>query len=146
MEQKAEVLAKARKAVASERAGLIDATFGPLLERVNVFTQGILETPLEYREGELGRFVGPSWVPVRCFGGTHQAVTYAGIQAALGSGAPARLVIVDEMGRFDRKNKGLFMRNVQMAIKSGLIDQFLGCDVSAEHYQGIDGLTLLSVG
>ncbi len=139
------VLKALQKTIVTERALMIAETFGPLLQRVNVFTKGILPTPLEYREGELGRFNGASWVPVRAFGGAFTAVTYAGIQAALGSTGPARLVIVDELGRFDPKNKRRFIENVAEAIEAGLLEQFIGIDVSNSDY-GMDGLTLIDVG
>lgn len=124
----------ARDTLATERARIIDEAFRPLLDRVNTFTAGILPTPLEFREGELGRFNGPSWVPVRCFGGAHTAVTYAGLQTALASQAPAKIVIVDELGRLDGPTKEKFLANVGAALKAGLLDQFIGIDVDPGFY------------
>jgi hypothetical protein len=139
-------IADVRESLGIQKAALIKATFGPLLETANRFTAGILDTPLEYRDGEIGRYKKGSWVPVRCMGGTHQAVTYAGIQAALGSSAPAKIVVVDELGRFDRENKRKFVANVLAAIQAGVIEQFVGIDVDAAQYAGIEGLTLEPVG
>lgn len=141
-EARAKTLKLLQKVIAEVRADMIAKTFGPILERVNVFTRGILPTPLEYREGELGRFQGMNWIPVRTFGGAYTAVTYAGIQAALGTTGPAKIVIVDELGRFDPKNKRRFFENVKAAIEAGLLEQFIGVDVSADDYKGIKaGLT-----
>lgn len=131
---KGETLAALRKVLAAEREALIKASFGPLLETANTFTADILPTPLEYREGELGRFQGANWIPVRAFGGCYTAVTYAGIQAALGVQAPAKIVMVDELGTMTAENKSRFLRNVRRAINEGKIEQFVGMDIVADDY------------
>jgi hypothetical protein len=126
-----------RDLLAKKREGMINESVGPILGTVNFFTRNIIPTALEYRDGEIGRFNGPSWVPVRAMGGTHQAAVYAGINAALGTKAPARIVIVDEMGRFDTANKRQFVRNIQHAIRNGLIDQFIGIDTAPAEWRMI---------
>jgi hypothetical protein len=123
-----------KKAIGAEREELIRESFGPLLDTANTFTAGILPTPLEYHEGEIGRFQDGQWIDVDAFGGAFTAATYAGIQSALGVKSPARLVIVDELGRFDTRNKSLFLRNVRAAIDAGKIEQFVGMDVTPEDY------------
>jgi hypothetical protein len=127
------------------RDEITNAAFGPLLQTANRFVAGILPTPLEYRDGEIGRYQAGAWVPVRCFGGTMTAITHAGLQAALSAGAPVRLLIVDEMGRFDLRNKAQFMANVADAIRDGIIEQFVGIDTCARDYDGIAGLTHISI-
>lgn len=130
-----ELLLKAARAkLQEERERIINEAFKPLLEKVNTFTAGILPSPLEFREGELGRYNGPSWVPVRAFGGAYTAVTYAGIQAALGEQAPAKIVIVDEMGRLDATTKAAFLANIKRALERGSIEQFIGVDVDPDFY------------
>lgn len=127
-------LGKLREAIEAERRALIDAAFGPLLKMVNKFTAGILPSPMEFQNGELGRYEGASWVPVRAFGGCHKAISHAGIQAALGASGPAKIVMVDELGRFDFENKRRFLNNVAGLIQTGDVDQFIGADVSADAY------------
>lgn len=126
-----------RDLLAKKREEMINESVGPILGTVNFFTRNIIPTALEYRDGEIGRFNGPSWVPVRAMGGTHQAAVYAGINAALGTKAPAKIVIVDEMGRFDTANKRQFVRNIQHAIRNGLIDQFIGIDTAPAEWRMI---------
>lgn len=140
-EAEVSALKVAQSTLATAKAKLIQETMRPLLDRVNQFTTGILDTPLEFRDGEIGRYKAGTWVPVRCFGGTHQAVTHAGIQAALGMQAPARIVIVDELGRFDARNKRRFMENVLKAQREGLLEQFIGIDVDGAPYADL-GLTV----
>lgn len=148
-ETRVEALANVQKTLLSNRETLVNTALEPLLKTANTFTAGILDTPLELREGEIGRQVGQAWVPVRCFGGTYTAITYAAIQAALGTKAPARLVIVDEMGRMDAINKAKFLRNIRAALDAGLLDQFVGIDVAPEYYTHLDvseiGLRLIEV-
>lgn len=129
-EQKEEISAKA---------------FNPLLETVARFTAGILPTSVEMNNGEIGRFEEGNWMPLRVFSGTHLAVTAAGIQAALGAQSPAKIVIVDELGRFDEPNKIRFAENVRDALKAGLIDQFIGMDVLPRPWANlpIDGLKVI---
>lgn len=136
------------KLLKEKREALVLAAFKPLLETANRFVAGILPSPLEYREGEIGRFSGSSWVSVRAFGGCFGAVTFAGIQAALSAQAGLRLVIVDELGRFDDGSLTRFLENVRAAISQGVLEQFLGIDVNPGRYvdpHGVvhDGLHLI---
>lgn len=132
-----ELLKALKKKVAEKRETLINDALQPLLKKMQRFTDGILPTPLEFRDGELGRWKGSRWIPSHVFGGTHNAVTVAGLQAALAVNSPAKLVIVDELGRFDESNKQLFLENVSKAIKAGDLEQFIGIDVEAKPYEKI---------
>src|SRR5206468_3649845 len=111
------------KAVQQLKAGedVLEATrnqfmqsgFGPFLQVANEFAKGILRTPLEFQHGEIGRVDEKGrWVSSATFSGTEAAVTHAAISAALGSQAPMRIVIVDELGRMDEDAKTQFIRNV----------------------------------
>lgn len=142
-----QLLKLTRDELMKKRTELVDAAMKPLLEKAAHFVAGIIPTPLEYRDGEIGRFNGSAWVPVRCFGGTHTAATFAGIQAALGATAPVKIVIVDELGRFDETNKAIFAKNIHKAIHAGIIEQFIGIDVSMEPWSKAkkEELTLIRV-
>lgn len=129
-EVEAENIKAANDQAKEERSKLSAQAFGPLLETVARFTRGILPTSIEMHNGEIGRFENGSWIALRCFSGTHLAVTAAGLQAALGAQSPAKIVIVDELGRFDVENKAKFAENIRAAIDAGTIDQFVGIDVT----------------
>lgn len=140
-----ELVKKVQTYLTEARETLINSAFGPLLAVANTFVARILPTPLELRECELGRQEGANWIPVRCFGGAHTAATYAGLQAALGAQAPARIVIVDELGRLDHETKVKFLRNVEEAIDRGDLGQFIGIDVDPGIYRKWNGLTLIEM-
>jgi chromosome segregation ATPase len=131
-------LKEIKATLVQERDDLVEKAFGPLLKTMQIFTAGILPTPVQYHQGELGRFAGMSWIPLKLFSGTHLAVTAAGLQAALGSQSPLKLAIVDEMGRFDPVNKNQFVDNIERAIGAGIIEQFVGIDVDPFEYQKWD--------
>jgi AAA domain len=116
------------------KARLLEATFGPLLATVAIFTQKILKHPIEFREGELGYRLGDAWIPWRTFGGTEQAVAFTAFQAALAARAPVRVAILDELGRLDKTNKGQLLKNVLTALSLGVIDQFIGIDTELSWY------------
>jgi len=122
------------------RAHYMQDGITPLLTVANAFAQGILPSPLEFLNGEIGRTENNRWIPSRGFSGAEQAITHAAISAALGSQAPIRIVLFDELGRLDSKSKGRFMENVIAALsrddsKNRLIDQFIGADVNELVYQ-----------
>lgn len=129
-----EIIKEAIKLIADKQAQLIEKTFAPLLNKINMVTDSILESKIAYHNNEIGRFYGKSWIPVRCFSGAEQSITYAGIQAALGMTAPSKIIIIDELGRIDESNKIKLISNIQLAIEEGLIDQFIGIDLDAKFY------------
>jgi hypothetical protein len=110
------------------KARLLEATFGPILGTVALFTKGILPRPLEFADGELGYRGAGGWVPWRTFSGTEQAVAFAAFQAALAARAPVRIAILDELGRLDKPNKARLLENVLDALSLGVIHQFIGVD------------------
>jgi hypothetical protein len=96
----------------------------PILEKVAVFTKGIFDAELQLDGGEIGRFVGPKWVPLRQFSGTEQMVAMAALTCALGG--QNNYVIVDELGTMDDTHLGKFLLNVHKAITLGVVTQFFG--------------------
>ena len=121
----------AKLALVERKAGLLVATFGPILATVELFTKNILAAPLTLREGELGYTRNGGWIPYRTFSGTEQAVAFAAFQAALAARAPVRIAILDELGRLDPENKRRLLENVLAALQANVIDQFIGLDTEA---------------
>ena len=115
------------------KARLLEATFGPILNTLAIFTRKLLRFPLEFRDGELGYRRNGGWVPWRTFSGTEQAVAFAAFQAALASRAPVRVAILDEVDRLDAKNKVQFTANVIEALSLGVIDQVIVIGVSKDN-------------
>lgn len=127
------------KALEAKREEFIGEAFKPLLKVCNLFGEGIMVSPLEYHEGALGRRRDDGgWISMVSFSGAEEAITYAAINAALGATSPARIVLMDEMGRIDVTNKVALIKNVVAAIEGRVIEQFIGIDVEATAYNQIN--------
>jgi hypothetical protein len=113
---------------------MIDNLFGGLIERANYFTDGILNAPLSFVDGQVGKVTPTGFVGHKLFSGTEEALTYVAIAAALSKDAPIRLVLLDEMGRLDKTNKMKVAKRLAEAVKEGIIDQAIAVDTSADAY------------
>ena len=140
-----DVLAEAVTMIEALQAEMVKQAFGPLLDRANAITSGILKTPMEYRDGELGRFEGATWISHRTFSGTEKAIAYAGISAALAADSPIKIVMIDELGRLDYENKRLLLERMRQLTERGAIDQFVGIDSRAKDYAGFGDVKLIEV-
>ncbi len=123
-----ELAAAAGKELRVIQGELVEAAFKPLLDTANAIFAGVLPSALSYRDGMIGSWRSGVWVGHATFTGVEKALTYAAIQAALASRAPIRIMLLDELGRFTKKNAAIMSLAVLEAIKAGLIDQFVGID------------------
>lgn len=118
---------------------LVDNAFGQIIADANRFVTGILDSPLVYREGEIGRMSMRNgrevFVSHEYLSGTEQALCFAGISVALAMQASFRLVMIDEMTRLSAKNKALVLERMHLLIEGGFISQFIGVDVDESPYQ-----------
>lgn len=105
---------------------LVAKAFGSLLAVANRIAAPVLRSPLEYREGEIGRQDGRHWITARTFSGTEQAITYAAFSVALASESKLKLCLLDEIGRLDRASRGKLFKAVAAALADGTISQFIG--------------------
>lgn len=129
-----------------KRGQFIQEGIKPILDVANHFANGILPSKLEYDNGAIGRRDEKGrWIASETFSGAEQLATHAALSAALGSQAPLRLIIIDEMGRFDPQAKKRFMENALVALhgpngdgKDALIDQLIVADVLPDCYQEIN--------
>lgn len=110
---------------------MIDAALRALMGVANKFTTGILKAPLEYRDGDIGYVNDGQWVSHECFSGTEEALAYAGLSVALAQQSTFKLVIIDELGIADTDTKAKMMDRMVALESLGVIDGFLGTDVSA---------------
>jgi DNA repair exonuclease SbcCD ATPase subunit len=113
---------------------MVESAFGALLARANTIMGSLLPSPLEYRDGELGRYNGGTWVSHETFSGTEKALAYAALSVALAADSPIKLVMLDEMGRFDPENKSKLLSHMLDLISRGIIDQFVGVDATGSEY------------
>lgn len=125
---------------------MVAAAFDRILQTVNAVTHGILDAPIEYRDGELGRFKGTTWIRHETFSGTEKALTYAGISLALAEAAPIRLVMIDELGRLDPDSLEKVLQRMVHLCDNGRLGQFIGCIAcEGEAECEVDGVNIISL-
>ena len=129
-EAELEVWAEAEKATKVLHAKMIESVFGSILAKANLFTDGILRTPLEFRDGQLGRLEKSLWIPYTAFSGLEKAVTFAGLSVALAQSSPIKVVLVDEL-IVSPANKPVLISRMNELASAGVIDHFVVVDVSA---------------
>jgi chromosome segregation ATPase len=147
--------ANAEKARASAEAGvcrvaasmvtalqgeLVAKAIGPLLAAANKLCEGILKSPLAYKDGELGMnchvpcptlgkgMVQPHFVPVASFSGTEKALAHCAVSLALASRSELRIAVLDEVTRLDEGNVGKLIGRLCDLEKEGAIDQAIVVD------------------
>lgn len=145
----AEVYKAVAKIVSEEQGKLIDGAFTQVLRVAKHFTDGMLNSPLEFVNGELGRRVSQSdrdqgniapvgaWISHEAFSGTEELLAYAGFSVALCADAPVKIVMLDELGRLDAQRKTDIANRMLQLTQKGVIDQAVLVDVSAKDYLGI---------
>lgn len=140
------------------RDGMVKKVIESLIVKTDPFLKDIVNFKLAFKDGDIGcwrpsgqlpeseigrdpnRKSGPhlsNWVPHDLFSGIQQALTYAALSVALASDSPFKLVIVDEVTRFDAKNKALFLAKMNQAVREGVVDQVFLCDTTEAPYQDV---------
>lgn len=119
----------------------IDTAFSRVLASTALFTDGILNSPLEMVDGELGRRVSEadrrqgcqssigSWIPHTAFSGTEESIAYAAFSVAISAQAKFKIVILDEIGRMDEESRNAVLTRMVELVRARAIDQFIGADV-----------------
>lgn len=120
---------KAIEVLEEVRDKMVDAAFAGLLETAEPVFRGILKTPLEYRNGEIGRQGENGFISMDTFSGTEALLATVAIQVALGARSKAKIVLIDELGRVDRDNKNKLIENLHGMIIKKQIDQWIALDV-----------------
>lgn len=132
-----EVLKEAQKRLREWRDKLINEGVAGILAVANKFTAGLLDAPLEWH-AELGEFgrrkPGKGWVALDAFSGFEEQLAFAALSVAVASETKVKLVIMDELGRMTRANKNAVLARMVKLIQEGVIDQFIGVDVSRDDY------------
>lgn len=116
------------KELKKAQAELVEAAFKPLLKLANDVFPGLLKSPLAFRDGEIGRWEGGTWVSHKVFGGAASKLTFTAIQGALSASCPIKIMLLDELGVFSAKTAIKVANAVEAAIEAGRLDQFIGAD------------------
>lgn len=143
LQAEVEVYKAAVEIVRDARENAVSVAFGGVLKVARGFTDELLNSPLEFVDGKLGRRVSEldkhdgitaavgSWIGHEGFSGTEQLLAYAGFAVALARQAPIKLVIMDELGRLNMERRVQLLARMRKLVETGVIDQFVGCDVEA---------------
>lgn len=117
-----------------------EEAFGKVLQLSDAFTKGLLNSPLEFRDGELGRRVSKAdrdagitapigaWISRESFSGTEELLAMAGFGVALARMAPFVLVILDEMGRLTTERRKAVATRMLELIQAGTVHQVIMID------------------
>jgi hypothetical protein len=132
------------KEVVAFQERLVGKAFNTLLEKARLFTDGILLSPLVYRDGELGRMEGERFVSWEVFSGCEEALALSGLSVALAQHAPCKVVIIDELGRMTGENKRKLLARMVELVSAGQIDHFFGCDVDNADLE-IPGVNIIKI-
>lgn len=123
------------KVVTAFQRKMVDAAFGSMMGVANQFADGILASPLEYVDGEVGRRRDGRFVPHDQFSDAEQIITYAAMSIALAASAPFKVVIVDELTRVRGERKAQILERMIELVERGVIDQFFGVDTETDDGQ-----------
>lgn len=132
------------KIVLEEQEKVMTFAFNEVLKVAKHFTDDMLNSPLEFYNGELGRRVckaddstAPigSWISNETFSGTETAIAHAGFSIALAQSAPMKIVFMDELTIIAPARRLAFLARMVKLEKEGVIEQFIGC--SSESIKGL---------
>lgn len=137
-----EAWAKAVAILDESRTKIVEDAFKSLLEAAQHVYAGILDSPLIFRDGKLGKLRGSKFVPFSAFSGTEALVATLSLQVALGANSPARIALVDEMGRLDVENKNKLVTNLHHMVAGKILDQWIGIDVQKPSKK-VAGITVI---
>lgn len=125
---------------------VVEHTFNSLLKKSKAFTDDILKSPLQYRDGELGRMDGDIWVSHEVFSGCEKLVAYIGLQIALAQESPIKLVVLDDpFSGAQPKIKFDIYQRMQQLIALGVVDQVFMLDTSDRDWKVTSNTNVIRV-
>lgn len=127
------VLDGAVKVLKQIKVDLMEKGFGSFMDSVNLFTSGIMNGSVLYKDGEFGYWRGSTWVAMDHFSGTEKMLTAIGLSIALAQQSPIRLVCVDEWLR-DKITRMQVMDRLAELKLSDVIDQAIIIDTDSSEY------------
>ena len=134
-----------------------EKAFGKVLALSRAFTDGLLNSPLEFRDGELGRCVSEqdrkagrnvpvgSWIPWRSFSGTEELIGMAAFGLALARTARFKLVVLDEFGRLDDERRRNVLVRVKELVDNGTITQAILIGASTTPAPDAEGIVTINL-
>lgn len=126
-----QVLRKLHTVVSDLLARIVEATVGSLLARANQLCGELVPDRLAYCDETIYAVKPESAVSYshRTFSGAQAAMSYASLCVALAAGTPSRVMLFDEMSRFDDLNRVKLVEHLCRLVKRGELDQAVLVDV-----------------
>lgn len=125
------------KELIQERKDKLSQCVDPLLQSANAFLEPTLGMKMALEDGHIGFRAGSDtsrFLPFTSLSGAQELMASAGLQIALAGESPVKLVMMDELGRLSEATKTKLVGAIESLLKAKVIDQFVGCDVSATGY------------
>lgn len=148
---RADALKQSLKIIIEEQQKSSETAFSAVIKTARAFTDGILNSHLEFIDGDLGRRVSDldlqrfgfvakvgSWISHKTFSDSEKRIAYIGFSVALAMDAPMKLVIVDEMATIAKSRKIQFVDRLIQLTRKGVIDQAICLEPAAEDYAGFE--------
>lgn len=132
------ILKGATKVLLEMQQNAINNAFEPLVTAIRKFTDGVLDTPpIDFHDGNFGYWLDDIFVEIDTFSGSQKRLALLGQMIALASasGAPLKVVIIDELGDFEPTltRPALIERLVDLAT-DGTIDHAFLMANDVEYY------------
>ncbi len=150
----AEVWKQAKKIVDEVQSEAVNKAVGNVVDIANNVGGKLLNSPLEFVDGVLGRRVSQrdieagadatvgAWISHEGFSGTEVLLSYAALAVALSQSAPFKLVVMDELGRIDTLKRRQLLEAMKVLVMSKVIDQFVGIMATSELNRSLQVMTL----
>lgn len=123
----AQAFTAAKKIADNLRDQMRDKAITQLTSKAGRFTDGILKTPITFKDGELGRWQGSQWVAHAVFSGGERTLAYAGLCYAMSHDAAYRVAIIDEFATIGLVEQVLVVQRIADMISAGELDQAFIC-------------------
>lgn len=128
LEAQAEIGQQLREMLHTLLQECVKQSIQPLLDLCNGLCRGILPGDLVFDEGEVKMTDAFGLHSHRTFSGTEKALTYAALSVGLAAQAPLKLLVLDELGRLDRRNKTKLAKRLHELLTKGILDQVITVD------------------
>jgi hypothetical protein len=103
----------------------VSGVFVEMLAIANRIAGTILNAPIAFHEGEIGRWKDGRFISHKTFSGTEKTVCYSAIAAALSSKAKHRIMLVDEVSRLSPSMLVKFADVLAERVEDNTLDQVI---------------------
>ena len=124
------ILKAAAKVISDYSERVTGEVLNGLLSIMNSFASGVMPFSYAVSGNEIGYYRDGVFVGNESFSGSEMALLRSAVTVAMASKGEFKIAILDELGRFDAQRKEKLFDNMIRLTDEGVIDQFVGVDVS----------------